>query len=95
MKFNNITKCPKCGSSEIDITYNHQIGRFTLSCFDCNTYHKITPKQADIKCPRCESKNISYEEIETVCEDCGLVLQGVPPVYVGYTRVVFDFGLKL
>lgn len=33
--------------------------------------------------------------METICGECGLVLLSVPPVYVGYIRVVFDWRLNL
>jgi Zn finger protein HypA/HybF involved in hydrogenase expression len=92
MKLNN---CPHCNDTDIEISFNHKLKIHTLTCYNCNKYYKITPKQADLKCPECKSKNILFEENKTVCEECGLVLSSVPPVYVGDTKIVFDWGLLL
>jgi transcription initiation factor TFIIIB Brf1 subunit/transcription initiation factor TFIIB len=90
-----LTNCPHCNDTDIEISFNHKLKRHTLTCFNCNTYTKIIPKQGDIKCPECESKDIRFEEDETVCGECGLQLSGVPPIYVNGRKIVYDWGLKL
>ncbi len=42
--------------------------------------HKTNKKKIRIFCPECKSKNLEFGEYETVCRDCGLVLQGVPSI---------------
>ena len=37
-------------------------------------------KKQALKCPQCGSRNLCYEEHETSCRECGLVLQGVPSI---------------
>lgn len=37
-------------------------------------------KKQRIRCPICGSDNLCFLEYETICRECGLVLQGVPSV---------------
>lgn len=88
--------CPDCNSENIEITYNPKLNKYTLNCFDCYKYYKITEdSQKKIRCPECESENIIFEEDEIYCLDCGLVLSGLPPVYVAGLKILYDWGLIL
>ncbi|OQD59024.1 hypothetical protein MBBAR_6c01340 [Methanobrevibacter arboriphilus JCM 13429 = DSM 1125] len=89
-----INKCPECNGKNIEISYNHMIKRYTLTCFNCNKYYKIG-EQNNICCPECNGKDICYEKLEIICKKCGLVLSSVPPSYVANFKVVFDWGIKL
>lgn len=90
-----INNCPHCNDDDIEITYNPILKVHTLTCYNCNKYTKINPKQVDIECPECESKDIRYDELDISCGECGLVLSSVPPSYVADTKIIFDWGFKL
>lgn len=43
-------------------------------------------------CDECESRDLSYNFYETVCNSCGLVLQDVYP-YVAGVRIDLPYGI--
>ena len=52
--------------------------------FDFHGWHKnmttTSKKKRRIFCPCCGSTNLCLLEHETICRECGLVLQGVPSI---------------
>ena len=89
-----IINCLSCGDDNIEISYNHKLRKYTLTCFNCDSFIKITKKQADYRCPECESKNIVHDDLETVCGDCGLVLSATISYVAGF-KIKLDWGLIL
>lgn len=90
----NIKKCPNCNDENIEISYNNTLRRFTLTCYNCDKYYTIFPKQADLKCPECESRNIVHDDYESYCCDCGLVLSATINYVAGF-KIKLDWGLIL
>ncbi len=89
-----ILKCPYCDDEDIEISYNPKLRQYTLTCFNCDNYIKINARQADLKCPECESRDIRHDDLETVCGECGMVLSATSN-YVGGFKIVLDWGLIL
>ena len=89
-----ILNCPYCNNKDIEISYNHKLRQYTLTCFNCNNYIKINKKQADLKCPECESRDIRHDDSESYCGECGLVLSATIS-YVGGFMIKLDWGLIL
>lgn len=90
-----ITKCPNCSCEKIEVSYNHIIKRYTLTCYNCNKYYKIKKQNINICCPECNGNDIRYEEFEVICGECGLVLRSYPPSYVADIKIIFDWGILL
>lgn len=90
----SILNCPCCDDDDIEISYNHKLRKYTLTCFNCDSFIKITKKQADFKCPECESRNIVHDDCESYCRDCGMVLSATISYVAGF-KIKLDWGLIL
>lgn len=88
-----ITNCPICKEENISIKYDYRKMQFILYCNSCDNIFYLL-KKVKIECPECEGKDIRFEEDETICRNCGIVLSDTT-CYVGGFKIILDWGLNL
>lgn len=88
-----INNCPVCEEEDIILQYDNRRMQFTLYCSYCDKVYHLS-KNVKIECPECESKDIRFDEDETSCGECGLVLSATSNYVAGF-KIKLDWGLIL
>lgn len=85
--------CPICEEENIQISYDNRKQQFRLYCNSCKKDY-ILSKKVKIECPQCKSIDIRFDEDETTCGECNLVLATTYDYVAGF-KIKLPWGLIL